>query len=124
MTTTSQVVAGSGLAFIEGIESLSIRDGLEFEPQNVMRESMINQDGTIAYKESPRSAKIKFTASLSPGVKATDVFAVVSKTVMADMPGRSFTLSNATFTGETSINAEEGTYDCEFEGTSMDEEIS
>lgn len=112
----SKRVAGICYIKVDG-QQLEVKGGVECPLALTKKENVMGLAGSAGYKETAQPQYIKVQCILVPGFpKATIAFGT-DMTITAELAnGDIFTLSSAWLEGETTIKAEEGEIDLEFQG--------
>lgn len=115
-----------GIAYlkIDGAQ-YSLKGSFSYSPQTTTKEGVAGQDGPHGYTEKPRCPSMKATLSDLGGVSVTTLAALTDVTVIAELNnGKVVTLTDAWIKGEITVNTEDGTYEVEFEGMDVNEEVA
>lgn len=113
----AQIGGTAHLKINEASYTVSIEEGCTISLQNNKRDAVIGSDGIAHYTEVPMADKISGTLLLVPGLNPMVITEAENATISLVMNnGRTALLSQAFFSGETTVNSKNGTMTFEFTG--------
>jgi hypothetical protein len=120
----ANAIAGTAYLTIDGA-NYALRGSFEYSPLLAEKEGIAGIDSVHGYTVKPRVPSMKAKFSDLGGVSVTALGAVVGVTIIAELVnGKVVTLTDAWVKGAINVNAEDGSYEVEFEGMDIDEEVA
>ena len=111
-------VAGVCYIKADGVQ-LEVKGGVEAPLSLVTRETVMGLNGPAGYKEVAQEPYLKLSAVFTADFPVSTLTQSTGMTVTAEMAnGKVFTLVGAYLRGEPAANAEDGSVELEFAGTS------
>jgi hypothetical protein len=112
----AQRIAGVCYVKVDGAQ-LAARGNWMVSPLTVQRAGIAGQDGIHGYSEEPKIPYIEGDVSTMVEGRVEELTAVTDSTVTIELAnGTTYTLRNAWFSGDLTINAKDGSYKVKFEG--------
>jgi hypothetical protein len=91
-------------------------------PQTTKRTPITNQDGTVVFTVTPVAPGFKMNLSDSTSVSTAALAAIADATLQLQLTnGKTYSLTNASQTGDMEHNTEDGSISVEFTGDTVQE---
>jgi Phage tail tube protein len=112
----AQRVAGTAYFLINGIQQ-SMRGSGKFDGSMVKREEIVNIDGSINFKETPKAGKAELDLTTIPGVSISGLNQITNSPVtFVAANGTSYTLNNGFQVDDLNVDIDEGKVQVKFAG--------
>lgn len=115
-----------GIAYFKiGGAQYSIKGKFEVMPNSTKKTGVVGQDGPQGFSEMPILPGFKGTITDLGGVSVQALQNLENEVITLEQNnGKTWILTDGWLEGEISVNTEEGSYDAEFRGMSMNEQTA
>jgi hypothetical protein len=116
------VVSGGIALFKVNGAQLALRGSAVIMPQTSKRTAITNQDGTVVFNVVAASPGFKMNLSDSASLSLTSLAAIADASLQLQLTnGKTYSLTNASQTGDMEDNTEDGSISVEFYGDTLQE---
>jgi hypothetical protein len=116
------VISGGIALFKVNGAQLALRGSAVIMPQTTKRTAITNQDGTVVFTVTPVAPGFKMNLSDSTSVSTAALAGIADATLQLQLTnGKTYSLTNASQTGDMEHNTEDGSISVEFTGDTVQE---
>ncbi|HVE20654.1 MAG TPA: phage tail tube protein [Acidocella sp.] len=117
------VTGGIATIKIDGVQYM-MRGSAKVKPGTVKRAPIVNQDGSVVFTQTADAPSISCDFSDWGGLSIVNISQIAGSTIAISLTnGKSYTLTNGTYTDATELNAEDGSFPVVFVGSSCNEQL-
>jgi hypothetical protein len=115
------VSGGIALFKVDGAQ-LALRGSAVITPQTSKRTAITNQDGTVVFTVTAVAPMFKMNLSDSASLSLTSLAAIADASLQLQLTnGKTYSLTNASQTGDMEDNTQDGSISVEFTGDTLQE---